>query len=132
VAGAAPNVVVVDDDDSMREAIGQLLEVAGYRHASYRSGEEFLQCVGERGADCVVCDLRLPGMTGFDVLARLRATPDAAPLVVITGHDGPGLREEAVRRGAAAYLPKPFRGTALLEAIRQVMTSEAPGAPGTR
>ena len=114
-------VVVVEDDDSMREAFERLLTAAGYECSAFASAEELLA----RGADphdgCVVCDLKLPAMSGLELLDEMRAQGGWPPLILITAHDAPGVLEEAVRRGAAAYLAKPFRGIALLNAVKAVI-----------
>jgi FixJ family two-component response regulator len=118
-------VVVVEDDDSMRESLERLLDEAGFACSSFASADALLA----RGIDglsvCVISDLRLPGFSGLDLLAALRASGIALPLILITGHDAPGLREEAMRRGAAAFLPKPFRGTTLLETVRAAIKQRA-------
>jgi FixJ family two-component response regulator len=117
-ATAARKVLVVEDDVSMREAIDRLLGAAGFDSAAYESAEALLESAGTQGAECVVSDLRLPAMSGLELLAELRARNWRTPLILITAHDAPGLADEAARRGAAAYLVKPFRGIALLDAIR--------------
>lgn len=114
------NVLVVDDDDGMREAIETLLEVAGYTPTVYASAEALLASNAAIAAACIVSDIRLPAMSGLEMLARLKAGGVAAPVILITAHDAPGMREDAIRRGAAAYLAKPFLGSALLDAIRAV------------
>jgi FixJ family two-component response regulator len=108
----------------MREALGRLLEISGYAPASYGSAEEFLRAGLEPGVICVVSDVTLPGMSGLDLLDRLRARHTALPVVLITAHDAPGRDREALSRGAVAYLAKPFHGTALLDVIRGI----SPGA----
>jgi len=109
---------VVEDDDSMRKAIERLLEAAGYGCAAYVTAELLLaECVGDQSV-CLISDLKLPGMSGLDLLAALRAKGISLPFILITGHDAPGLRQQAFRSGAAAYLPKPFRGTVLLETVK--------------
>jgi FixJ family two-component response regulator len=111
-------VLVVDDDDSMREAIERLLNAAGFGCAAYASADALLARGVDAASACVICDLRLPGMSGLELLATLRERGIALPFILITAHDSPGLRQEAMRCGAAAYLAKPFRGTTLLEAVR--------------
>jgi len=117
-ATADRKVLVVEDDLSMREAIERLLGAAGFESAAYESAEALLAGGGGESAACVVSDLKLPAMSGLDLLADMRVRGWQSPLILITAHDAPGLREEAERHGAAAYLAKPFRGIALLEAIR--------------
>jgi len=109
---------VVEDDDSMREALARLLVAAGFEPRAYASAEALLAAGAGGGAVCVVSDLRLPRMSGLALLAELRSRGESLPLVLITGHDVPGLREDALRRGAAAYLAKPFPGTTLLKAVQ--------------
>lgn len=117
-AVATSEVLVVDDDESMREAIARLLGAAGLRSLACSSAEAALDGHTDAAAACVVSDLRLPGMSGLELLDELRGRGSRAPVIVITAYDAPGLHEEALRRGAAAYLVKPFRGNDLLDAVR--------------
>jgi two-component system C4-dicarboxylate transport response regulator DctD len=114
-------VFLVDDDDSMREAMGRLINLAGFGCASFASAEDFLARQPAGPGACVVSDLKLPGISGLELLDELRTRDAAPPLILITAHDSPGLQDEAMRRGAAAYLTKPFRGTALLDTINTVI-----------
>jgi FixJ family two-component response regulator len=111
-------VLVVEDDDSMREAIERLLNAAGVGCSAYASADALLTRGVDEGSACVICDLRLPGMSGLELLATLRERGISLPFILITAHDSRGLRQKAMQRGAAAYLVKPFRGTTLLEAVR--------------
>jgi len=113
-----PRVLVVEDDDSLRGALERLLALAGFSAVAYASAEAVMAGGLAEGAACVVCDLRLPGMSGLELLAVLRARGCRAPLVLITAFDEPGLAGEATSLGAAGYLVKPFRGTVLLDAVR--------------
>jgi FixJ family two-component response regulator len=111
-------VLVVEDDDSMREAIERLLNAAGFTTAVYASAEELL-AVGPVGGDaCVVSDLKLPAMSGLELLAQLRRHSWRGPLILITAHDSPVVRKAAKQSGVAGYLAKPFLGSTLLAAIR--------------
>jgi len=121
MAVTAGKILIVEDDDSMRGSIERLLGAAGLASAAYASAEALLASGAARGAACVISDLKLPGMSGLELLAELRAQGGALPLVLITAHDTPGLCEEAARRGAAAYLKKPFRGTELLQQIGEAI-----------
>jgi FixJ family two-component response regulator len=116
-------VLVVDDDVGMREAIESLLEIAGFETATYASAEALLAGDAVDAAVCIVSDFKLPVMSGLDLLTELRARGGQPPVIVITAHDAPGLREIAERKGAAAYLCKPFAGSALLAAIESVARS---------
>ena len=115
--GQGKRVLVVDDDDGMREAIESLLDAAGFETASYASAEALLAGGAIDGALCVISDLKLPAMSGLELLIKLRTRGSEPPVIVITAHDAPGVRDEAERHGAAAYLAKPFLGSALLAAI---------------
>jgi len=122
-------VLVVDDDDAMREAIETLLEVAGFSPVVYVSAEALLASNAASAAACIVSDIKLSAMSGLELLARLKAGGVVAPVIVITAHDAPGMREDAMRRGAAAYLAKPFLGSALLAAIRAALPQSTGDAP---
>jgi len=123
-------VLLVEDDDSMREAIERLLGAADFCCSAYPSAEALLAEGNREGAACVVSDLKLPAMSGIELFDELHARGWELPLILITAHDAPGRREEATAHGAAAYLVKPFRGTALLEVIRNVIApATAPSGP---
>ena len=124
--GSGGTILVVEDDDGMREAIESLLDAAGFRTTAYASAEALLAGGAVEGAACVVSDLRLPAMSGFELLAVLRARGARPPVIVITAHDEPGVRGEAARRGAAAFLAKPFPASELLAAIASVADLATP------
>jgi FixJ family two-component response regulator len=123
---AAPRVVVIEDDDSMRTALQRLLIAAGFGVVGYASAEAFLLEEPEAGADCVVCDQNLPAMSGLKLLGALRTRRRRVALILITAFDRPGLGRCAIRDGAAAYLTKPFDGSALIEAVRTAI-AHGPG-----
>lgn len=111
-------VLVVEDDEGMREAMDSLLGAAGFAPVIFECAESLLAGDAIDGATCVVSDIRLPAMSGLELLATLRARGVRTPVIVITAHDTPETRSEAARLGAAAYLPKPFLGSDLLAAIK--------------
>lgn len=113
-----PTVLIVDDDKSMRDAIARLLRAAGFESTAYPSAEALLANGAADSAACIVSDLMLPAMSGLELLDTLRAIGRGVPMILITAYDAPGRVDEALRRGAAAYLVKPFRGSALLDAVR--------------
>jgi FixJ family two-component response regulator len=115
--GPGSKVFVVEDDDGMREAIETLLGAAGIESATYASAEALLGADGIDGATCVISDLKLPVMSGLELLTALRVRGVLPPFILVTAHDSPGVRSEAERLGVAAYLPKPFSGSELLAAI---------------
>jgi FixJ family two-component response regulator len=126
VVGPGRSVLVVEDDDSMREAIERLLGAAGFGCTAYASADALLAHGVDADSGCVISDLRLPGKSGLELLAMLREMKISLPFILITAHDAPGLREKATSCGATAYLPKPFRGTVLLDAVRGAMNSPRP------
>ena len=117
-----PVVAVVDDEEAIRKALKRLLRSAGIAVESYASGQEFLQSLSAQRPDCVVLDIRMQGMTGFDVQARLKAAHVAVPIIFITALDDPTDQARAMRAGAAAFLRKPFGDETLLAAIGAVIS----------
>lgn len=113
-------VLIVEDDESLRQAIERLLGAAGIESRAYLSAEALLANGAAANASCIVSDLKLPALSGLEMLDEIRARGWQPPLILITAHDAPGLRDEAVRHGVASYLVKPFRGTVLLDAIADV------------
>lgn len=121
-------VAVIDDDGSVRKALGRLLRAANLDADIYASGREFLASLGSRRPDCLVLDLQMPGMNGLDIQKRLTRNGHHLPTVIITGHDEPQTRAQCLSAGAAAYLRKPLDDEALLEAIYRA-TGSAPPEP---
>jgi FixJ family two-component response regulator len=117
-------IAVVDDEEPVRKALGRLLESVGMAVEIFSSGREFLASLGTHWPDCVVLDLHMPEVSGFDVLERIAETGARVPVVTITGHDIPDAEERAMRGGAAAYLRKPVNQRLLLSAIAAA-TAEA-------
>jgi FixJ family two-component response regulator len=117
-----PRIVVVDDDASMRQAIERILRMGGFTGVLFASAEAALEAEAGASADCVVLDIRLPGMSGFELYRRLASTDKETPAIFITAHDEPAVREEAERLGGTgSYLPKPFSGGALLVAVARAL-----------
>lgn len=110
-------ILVVEDDESLRGAIESFLGAAGFATVVYASAEAMLVGGAIDDALCIVSDLKLPAMSGFQLLDALQARATRPPVILITAHDSPGTRAEARRHGAAGYLAKPFEGGALLAAI---------------
>ncbi len=126
--GSGGRVLVVDDDEGMREALKNLLDAAGFQSVAYASAEALLGDHAVEGALCVISDIRLPAMSGLEMLTELRARGVWTPFIAITAHDEPRVRDEVERRGAVAYLAKPFHGSALLAAIEGVAKTAAGSA----
>ncbi len=117
--GSGGKVLVVDDDEDMRESLKGLLDAAGYETVAYDSAEALLKDEGIAGGILIVSDMRLPARSGLEMLAELRARGERIPLIAITAHAEPGVREGAERAGATACLTKPFPGSGLLAAIER-------------
>ena len=116
-------IAVVDDEESIRKAFKRLMRSAGMDVDTFPSGVEFLEAMPRYRPDCVVLDLHMPGVNGFDVQARLAQSGSRLPVVVITGHDTPESRARALAGGAAAYLLKPVDGPMLLDAIAAAVST---------
>ena len=112
-----PVISIVDDDPSIRRALRRLLQSAGYVVETFASAYEFLASAALGHSACLVLDIRLDGMTGFELQERLAADRNALRIIFITAHDDAVTRERVERAGAAGYLPKPFDAAALLAAV---------------
>src|SRR5439155_13482262 len=99
------------------------MDAAGMAATAFSSAEALLHSDVLNDALCVITDVKLPVMSGLELLAHLQACNAHPPVIVITAHDSPGMRAEVQRLGGAAYLPKPFEGNALLAAIKGVAKS---------
>ena len=120
-----PSVAIVDDEEAIRKALRRLLRASGLDAESYANGQEFLDAAAERRPDCVVLDLHMPGMSGLQVLRKLKALGQRLSIVVITAHDEPETREQCIDAGACAYLRKPLEDRLLLNAISAAMRTYA-------
>jgi FixJ family two-component response regulator len=115
---ALQSVVVVEDDESLRRAIERLLRVAGYAPLAFASAEAYLTTPVAQPATCLISDVHLPGISGFELQACLEARGTRMPVVFITAFDTERAREEARRAGALRFLVKPFTGRSLIEAVK--------------
>ena len=123
---SAPLITVVDDEESVGRALTRLIASAGLSVKAYTGGAEFLASVATRPPDCVVLDLHMPGMSGFEVQAQLVRLGTQIPVVIITGHDTPDSHQRVMSAGAVAYLRKPVDGKVLLEAIATAIARKGP------
>ena len=112
-----PQISIVDDDDSVRDALKSLIDSVGFRAEVFASGEEFLSSPDISETDCLITDVRMPGMTGLELQERLNAAGAAIPIVFISAHDDTDARARALRSGAIDFLQKPFSEDSLLHAI---------------
>jgi FixJ family two-component response regulator len=121
--GAMPTIVVVEDDASMSQAMERILRVGGFAVVVFDSAEAALEAGAATTAGCLVLDIRLPGISGFELYRRLLLGGGQPPAIFITAHDEPAVREEAERMGASSYLVKPFSGRTLLDAVTQALAA---------
>ena len=119
-------VSIVDDDESLRRSVKNLLTSVGFQVETFASAEAFLQSDHRADTRCVVLDLRMPGMSGLDLLMHLAATGSPIPVVILTAHSDDEARRRMLQAGAVAFLGKPFHGEALLGAVRRAL-AENPG-----
>jgi two-component system response regulator FixJ len=114
-------VHVIDDDDALRESLAFLLRTARIDVESYTSAAAFLEALPSLQPSCVITDVRMPGMSGIDLLRRLRELKIDVPVIVITGHGDVPLAVEAMKTGAVDFLEKPFDDEVLLASVRSAL-----------
>lgn len=118
MAEAKSIVFVVDDDESVRASLKLLLESSGFHVVTFESAEDFLDSNFRESPCCLILDIHLPGMSGFNLQKHLVKSQTRIPVIFITGHDRYRMEDEAMRLGAVAYLRKPFDEQYLLDAIQ--------------
>lgn len=114
-------IALVDDEASVRVAMGRLLRLADYEVLPYASGEEFLASLDESRPDCALLDVHLPGMTGIQVQLRLRSGEAQLPVVFITASEDPTVERDALSAGGLCLLRKPFTSHELLACIASAL-----------
>jgi two-component system response regulator FixJ len=119
-------VYVIDDDAPMRDSLAFLLESAGFSIASFETAEAFVAIIPGIEDGCVVTDVRMPGMDGFELLRRVRQEKPRLPVIVMTGHGDIPLAVQAMKLGAADFVEKPFEDERLIESVRVALRSVAP------
>jgi FixJ family two-component response regulator len=110
-------IAVVDDEVSVRKAVVRLLHAAGFAARGFASAHEFLDSWHFNRPDCLLLDLQMPDLSGVEVQRALKVAGAQFPVVIISAHDAPSVREECMRLGAVAYLLKPLDASALLQAV---------------
>jgi FixJ family two-component response regulator len=117
-------ISVVDDDESVREALSGLLRSLGFAVSAFASAEEFLASDQLASADCLILDVRMPGMGGIELQRQLVAGHYEIPVIFITAHEEDGMRARALSDGVGAVLIKPFSEEAILSAIHSALTAQ--------
>ena len=116
-------ICIVDDDASLRRSLRNLLMSVGFRVETFPSAELFLESVDRDSIGCVVLDVRMAGMSGVDLLRHLVARGSSIPAIMLTAHADDGTRRRSLEAGAVAFLEKPVRSPALLEAVRTALSA---------
>lgn len=116
-----PVVHVIDDDRAVRESLEFLLDCAGMRVKGYESADSFLAALPKLEPGCIVTDVRMPGMSGIELVERLKALGSMNPVIVITGHADVPMAIHAMKQGVADFIEKPFGDEAILESIRSAL-----------
>ncbi|MGR3782016.1 MAG: response regulator transcription factor [Albimonas sp.] len=118
-------VMIVDDDPLVRDSLGDLFRSVGIEVACYASTRDLIAAGLPDRTSCLVLDVRMPGESGLDFQARLRAQGSAPPIIFITGHADVPMSVRAMRLGAVNFLPKPFRDQELLDAVSEALRDDA-------
>src|SRR6266571_7769596 len=119
--GKTKLVAIVDDDDSIRRALQGLLESAELPAQSFASAEEFLKSGQRHQIACLIADIRMPGMSGLELQAKLNAERRRIPIIFITAHGDEKMRMQALRAGAVEFVAKPFDDEALVASVRAAL-----------
>jgi FixJ family two-component response regulator len=127
VPKAKPLIAIVDDDESMREAVKGLMKSLGYRVEAAATAQEFLSSRHVRRTSCLITDMQMPGMTGLELYQRLSTSGKPIPTILITAYPDDGVRERALSAGVIGYLSKPFEEDDLLACIRSALTQVRSG-----
>jgi FixJ family two-component response regulator len=117
----ASMISIVDDDSLVREAIGDLVTSLGYKPRTFASAEEFLESGQVADTACLITDLHMPGLSGFDLQERLLGEGYRTPIIFVTAYPRAQARERALNAGAVAFLSKPFEETSLIRAVRSAL-----------
>ena len=116
-------VAVIDDDEAFRAALQRLLKAAGFPVRSFASAEDFLNSGQQHETGCLITDIRMPGMSGLDLQAKLSAEHCPIPTIFITAHGDEKMRLQAMRGGAVKFFGKPFDDAVLLASVRAAMNT---------
>ena len=121
MSGEPPTVFVIDDDPSVRRSLARLLKTFGFRAEAFASASEFLGRDAFDGPACLLLDVRMPKVSGFDLFEQLKSSHRELPVIFITGHGDIPMAVRAMTEGAADFLAKPFDEQALVTAVEQAI-----------
>lgn len=116
-----PSIAVIDDEPGVRKGLSRLLRAADLDPHAYATAQEFLDVWEAQPPDCLVMDLQMAGLSGYDVQAKLKRAGASLPVIIVTAHDEPEAHKRCLALGAAAYLCKPLDGEALVDVIRTAL-----------
>lgn len=122
---------VIDDDAAMRDSLAFLLDVNGFEPQVHESADAFLKGTSADVVKCVISDIRMPGMTGVELVRKLKSGGSACPVILITGHGDVALAVDAMKAGAVDFIEKPFDDKALLGAIRSALEARSADPEGS-
>jgi FixJ family two-component response regulator len=117
-------VAIVDDDQSIQSALKDLMESAGLSALCFGSAEEFLESEERNQAACLIADIRMPGMSGLELQAKLKAEGSRIPIIFITAQGDAKMKMQAMKAGAVEFLSKPFDDEVLLEKVRTALLAK--------
>ena len=120
-AVAQPVVHIIDDDEGLRESLAFLLRSAAFEVKSFESAKAFLDVLPHAAPGCIITDVRMPDISGIELLRRLKELKIGVPVIVITGHGDIALAVEAMKIGAADFFEKPFDDDLLVASVRAVL-----------
>jgi FixJ family two-component response regulator len=123
IHGRSNMVAIVDDDDLMRSSLQGLLKAVGLPARAFASAEDFVKSGQQHEAACLITDIRMPGISGLELQARLNAERCRIPIIFITAHGDEKMRMQALRAGAVEFLAKPFDDQVLIESVRAALGS---------
>jgi FixJ family two-component response regulator len=117
-------VVIIDDDDSVRDSLCDLVESAGIEVECFASAKAFLESDSRGKVACLILDIRMPRMSGLDLQARLKQEGSNIPIIFVSAYNDPEIQAQAMKGGAAAFLAKPFDHRPLLKTVRGILDGE--------
>ncbi|WP_198264444.1 response regulator transcription factor [sulfur-oxidizing endosymbiont of Gigantopelta aegis] len=120
-----PCVYIVDDDEQVRDALTLLMESVGLNSASFASAQDYLDQFDATKSGCLILDVRMPGLSGLDLQARLTAEKICPPIIIITGHGDVPMAVRAVTAGAVDFIEKPFNNQSMLDNVHRAIEQDA-------
>jgi FixJ family two-component response regulator len=123
-------ISVVDDDESIRDATRTLLRSVGYSVGTFVSAEQFLESDALPKTECLIVDVRMPGMSGLELQSRLKSSDLGVPIIFVSAHDDKAYRRQAFEAGAIDFFRKPFEASALVTAVQTALSGHAKGRQG--